>query len=168
VDRASLRWIRTERGRIYLRYLLASSASVVLGQTVLAVCYGVLRWSAEAANLAGFLAGGLSSFALHRRWTWGRTGRSRLMREIVPFWAIAVFGLLVSTWVVGVAADVAARVTDSRALQTGTVMASSLAVFGALWVVKFVIFDRCMFGVIRSDSTDRSPSRPSRRFEVPR
>jgi hypothetical protein len=37
-----------------------------------------------------------------------------------------------------------------------------------LWVVKFVIFDRYLFGVTRSRATDRSSSRPRRTSEVRR
>jgi putative flippase GtrA len=159
------RWLRSERGRVHARYVLASGVSVLAGQVVLAFCFGVARWSAEASNLAAFFAGGLVSYTLHRRWTWRKSGRSRLLREIVPFWSMAIVGLVASTWAVGIAEDNAARIAGSRAGQTLVVMAASLAAFGVVWVVKFIVLDRFLFGAKDPSATDRSTStqpRPSR------
>ena len=139
-------WLRTDRGRIYLRYVLASAASVVAGQAVLAVCFGVLGWPARTSNFVAFVLAGLLSYALHRRWTWGKVGRSRVLREVVPFWLMAVAGLALSTWAVGAMEAAAPRLTSARLVQTILVMGASLAAFGAIWVVKFVAFDRFVFG----------------------
>jgi putative flippase GtrA len=152
------RRLRTERGRIYVRYVLVSGASVVTGQIVLALLFGVAGWSAETSNLVAFVAGGLVSYTLHRRWTWRKSGRSRLLREVVPFWSIASLGLLVSTWAVGLAEDNAARIAGSRAGQTLIVMAASLAAYGVVWIVKFIVLDRYLFGVKESPATDQSTS----------
>jgi putative flippase GtrA len=138
-------WLHSERGRIRMRYVIASVVSVIAGQIILAVCFGIARWPAEASNLAAFVVGGVVSYTLHRRWTWGRSGRSRVLREIVPFCVIAIAGLLASTWMVGLAASNADRITTSRTGQTLLVMAASLAAYGALWVVKFLLFDRYLF-----------------------
>ena len=139
-------WLRTDRGRTYLRYVLASVASVVAGQAVLGVCFGVLGWPARTSNLVAFVLAGLLSYALHRRWTWRKVGRSRVLGELVPFWLVAVAGLALSTWAVGAMEAAAPRVTSARLMQTLLVMGASLTAFGALWVVKFVAFDRFMFG----------------------
>jgi len=139
----------TARRRIYLRYVLASAASVAAGQATLLVCFGFAGWPAEVSNLTAFVVGGVVSFTVNRRWTWERRGRSNLVREILPFWALALTGLLLSTWAVGLAEDNAHRIATGRAVQTLLVMAASLLAFGVVWIAKFVAFDRFIF---RSDA----------------
>jgi putative flippase GtrA len=146
VIRSLSAWLRTDRGRTYRRYVLASVASVVVGQAVLGVCFGWVGWPARTSNLVAFVVAGLLSYALHRRWTWRKVGRSRVLRELVPFWLVAVAGLALSTWAVGAMEAAAPRVTSARLIQTLLVMGASLTAFGALWVVKFVAFDRFIFG----------------------
>jgi putative flippase GtrA len=155
---SSMRWLGTERGGIHVRYVLVSLVSVVVGQAVLALCFGVAGLSAETSNLVAFVAGGSISYLLHRRWTWRRSGRSRVLREVVPFWSIAIVGLVVSTWAVGSAEDYAARNVGSRVGQTLVVMAASLAAYGMVWIVKFIVLDRYLFGTTGSSATDRSTS----------
>jgi putative flippase GtrA len=144
-----------------------SGVSVVAGQATLALAFGVLRWSAAMSNLVAFLVGGVVSYVLNRRWTWRRSGRSRLLREVIPFWVIASVGLVVSTIAAEVAADIGARLTPSRTAQTAIVMAATLLAYGVLWIAKFVVFDRYVWGVTPSAS-DRAPSTPAPPSRAPR
>ena len=57
---------------------------------------------------------------------------------MLPFWGVAFFGLLLST----VAARFAGTYTDAQ-LALNLV---NLASFGLIWVCKFLLFDRFMFG----------------------
>ena len=168
VRRKLATWVGSPRGRLYVRFATASGVSVLVGQAALALAFGVLHWAATLANLAAFVGGGVVSYTLNRRWTWQRRGRVRVLREIVPFWGIALAGLLASTAAVTVAEDVGPRLTDSRAVQTMLVMAASLAAFGSLWIVKFVAFDRYLFATAeqasaaaRSDASTASSPSPS-------
>jgi len=88
---------RTEVGSKHVRYVIASGTSVAAGQIALALCFGVARSPAELSNLVGFAVGAVVSYTMNRRWTWGVTGRSRFLREIVPFASLAVAGLVLST-----------------------------------------------------------------------
>ena len=85
----------------------------------------------------------------------GRTGRSHLLKEVVPFWVITIVGLVLSTWVAGVAESVAPGPTDSRAAQALLVGAMILGSFAIVWVAKFALFHLALFG-------DRSPSTGTR------
>ncbi len=127
------------------RYVLVSLVSVVVAHTVLIVCFGVLGWSARVSNLVAFVAGAAPGYTLNRRWTWGRTDRSRLLTEVGPYWALSAAGLALSTWSVGVAEVVARQLSDSRAAQTLIVLAAAVATTGVLWVVKYVTLDRLLF-----------------------
>lgn len=140
------RFLRSDLGRKGLKYAAVSAASITITEAVLAFAFGVLGWEARVANLAAFVFGGIPAYVLNRHWTWRRTGRSHLVREVLPFWILALLGLGLSTLAVGVADDAAAELTDSRRLRTVFVVGASLAAFGTVWVAKFFAFDRLMFG----------------------
>jgi hypothetical protein len=55
-------------------------------------------------------------------------------------------GLALSSWAVRAMEVLATRLTDAKAIQTVMVMAASLAAFGSLWIVKFLVLDRFLFG----------------------
>lgn len=139
------RWGRSQGGRRKLRYGAASILSAALGQAVLMIAFGVFRWSALSASLFSFAVGAISSYHLNRMWVWGRVGRSDLVREILPFWIVAAFGLAVSTATVVVAEDRAALLSQSHALRTAVVMTASCTSVAIVWLLKFLILDRFVF-----------------------
>ena len=47
----------------------------------------------EATVLANCIAT-IPAYNLNRRWTWGKSGRSHLMKEVVPFWAMSALGIV--------------------------------------------------------------------------
>ena len=137
---------RTRQGRRVVRYVLVSVVTVVFGQVVLFVLYAGLGWRARAANLVAFVLASIPSYWLNRTWTWGKSGRSHLLKEVVPFWVITVVGLVLSTWVAGVAESVASEVTSSRPVQALIVSAMVVGSFAVVWVAKFVLFNVLLFG----------------------
>lgn len=122
--------------------------SVSVGTTVLsavilvtlAVGAGV---PAGTANVIAVCCGILPSYLGNRRWTWGRSGKGSMAREVVPFWALSVAGLLVSTTTVaGAGALTASWSPGSRSLVLPVVQAGT---FAALWIVQFVVLDKVIF-----------------------
>ena len=93
-----LPWALAGRGRTVLRYSLVSLVSVAVSQSALVVAFGLLHWTARPANVAACAVATVPSYYLNRGWTWGRRGRSRVWKEVVPFWALAFLGLAFSTW----------------------------------------------------------------------
>ena len=128
-----------------MRYITVSVVTVIVSQIAFAVFYILLHWSARWANVGACVVGGLPSYYLNRRWTWGKTGRSHLVKELMPFWALAFLGLAISTWTADVAEDWAHEVTDSRTLQAAIIMTAIIGAFGILWVGKFFIFNKILF-----------------------
>ena len=104
---------------------------------MLLVAHGWLGWAATTANVAAVSAGCVPSYGLNRYWVWGKRGRNHLLREVLPFWAVALVGLLFSTALVALAA----RWWDSSLLVAG----ANLTAFGILWVLKFVLLDSLLF-----------------------
>jgi putative flippase GtrA len=138
-------WVADRWGRRLARYSLVSLVSVAVSQFVLAVAFGLLHWTAQLANIAACAVAAVPSFHLNRSWAWGRRGRSRLLREVVPFWALAFLGLAFSTWAADVGSTMASHAAASHAETTAIVMACSLLAFGLLWIGKFAIFNGLLF-----------------------
>lgn len=135
----------SDQGRKWLRYALVSGLSVVISQAVIAVVFGMMHASAQFANLWAVILSTIPAYYLTRAWAWQKRGRSQVMREVVPFWAMTFAGLVLSTWSTGFAERRAHAIALTRAETTMVVMGASIASYGALWVVKFVIIERLMF-----------------------
>lgn len=150
------RWAAVERliGVKTARYSMVSVISVITTQIVLIVTAGVVGVAAAMANVIAVSAGAIPSYALNRAWTWGKTGKNHLFKEVIPFWAMAFVGLAVSTWFVAIA--------DSVWGTTLAVSIANLVAFGMLWVGKFFVLHLVLFKVDAPvDSLDDSPPVPA-------
>lgn len=148
------RWLRSELGRRGLRYGAVSLVSVILGLFVIGLTFGLLGWAARSANYLAFAVVIVPSFWLNRRWTWGKRGSSRVLGDALRFCIIAMVGFVLSTWTMVAAEAAAERLTSLRGVATLLVMAGSLAAYGALWVARFLLLDRFVFG--SSTRTERA------------
>lgn len=129
-----------------LRYCGTSVVGVVVGQTILRVCYDLLGWSGLVSNLVAFVIANIPVYHLNRSWVWDRFGPSRWRREVLPFWLISLAGLALSSITVGIVD----RVTDNGWFIT----AASVGAFGTVWLVKYALLDQYLFGP--SDDDDFS------------
>src|ERR1700730_16560471 len=100
--------VRTPEGRKVFRYAVVSLISFILGLTILGVCKGLIRWSALTSNIVATAIATGPAYVLNRRWAWGKSGKSHLWKEVVPFWVLAFIGLAFSTYW-AVAADSLAK-----------------------------------------------------------
>ena len=126
------------------RYTMVSVVSTAVSTFVLFVVYGELRvWTEVPSTLFANLVATVPSYYLNRRWAWGKTGRSHLRREVLPFWSLSVAGIMLS-----IVTETGARhigleyFNHDHSLRTVLVLAANLAAFGILWVVKFLVFNR--------------------------
>ena len=81
------------KGRKPLLYSAVSVIAVVTSQIVLVLCHAVLGMSAEWSNIIAVAAGTVPSYSLNRSWVWGKSTKSDLWREVVPFWVMSFAGL---------------------------------------------------------------------------
>jgi len=143
-----------QHGTTSRRVLCCLSVSVgttVLSAAILVILAVGAGVPAGPANIIAVCCGILPSYLANRRWTWGRSGRGSMAREVVPFWALSIAGLLVSTATVAAAGALTADWSPaSRGLVLPVVQAGTFAI---LWVVQFVVLDRVIF-------------RPSRELEL--
>ncbi len=128
-----------------VRYTLVSIISVFVSLVVLFVTFYFFHWSARTANIVAVGVSAIPSYMLNRAWAWGKTGRSHMLKEVVPFWAMAFLGLVLSTWAAVFTRANAHYITTSRLGVTLLVMVSNILSFGVLWFGKFMILNKVLF-----------------------
>jgi putative flippase GtrA len=99
-------------------------------------------WSFVASNIFAIAVSAGPAYVLARYWVWEKTSKNHLVKEVAPFWGLAFLGLVVSTF----AAGVAGGYTDAQIVLNLV----NLVAFGIIWVFKFFILDRFMFGTPRT------------------
>lgn len=131
--------LRAEYGEKAAKYLAVTAVNIVVGQGLLVFCNAVLGWGYVPSNVTAVSISALPAFVLYRRWVWGMGGKSHLTREVLPFWAIAFVGLLLSSAAVWVAEQFSDR--------TIVLQLANVSAFGVLWVAKFFFLDKMLFDV---------------------
>jgi putative flippase GtrA len=140
-------WLVGRFGPTALKYALASVISVIVTEGVLFLVFGIFRlFSAEVSNIVATGVAAVPSYYLNRNWAWGKSGRSHLLREVVPFWLLAFVGLGLSLVTVGWAQSFADLHHLSHLVDALFVNFASLCAFGVVWIGKFFIFNRWLFG----------------------
>jgi len=134
---------QTPTGKRMFRYTLVSVISTAVSLGVLALVFGVLHlWSEVPSAIFANTVATVPSYYLNRRWAWGKSGRSHLFKEVLPFWATSFAGLVLATF----AATMARNFSDTHQLhhfgRTVVVMGANFGAYGLLWVGKFLIFNR--------------------------
>lgn len=120
-----------------LRYSAVSLAGIVFTQVLLVTMHTGIGMDASTANVVAVLTASVPVYAANRAWVWKLTGPSSIRREIVPFWAFTIVGLLGSTMAVAVVAAWA----DSAFAIT----AANVGSFGVLWIAKYLLLDSVIF-----------------------
>jgi putative flippase GtrA len=88
--------LKTTVGKRFSRFVLVAAAAVAASQITLTICLGVVGMTAGKSAVAAWLAGAAVSYVLSR-WAWERKGRPNLIKETLPFWAVAVGTAVVLT-----------------------------------------------------------------------
>ena len=125
--------------------MVVSGVSVVVSQVALFTAFAGFHWTARSSNVLACLVGGVPSYWLNRRWTWGKSGRSHVFKELAPFWMLAFLGLAFSTWAADAAERWALDFSDTRLVQALIVNAAVVGAFGVLWIGKFILFNKVLF-----------------------
>jgi putative flippase GtrA len=146
-----------EYGKKASRFLVVSAFNVLFGQSLLVLAHSGFGWAFTTSNVfaVGLSAG--PAYVLARYWVWEKTSKNHFVKEVLPFWGLAFLGLTAST----IAAGVGERYSDAQILLNLV----NLAAFGIIWVFKFFILDRYMFGRHRNpvvaDSEGNAPPLPA-------
>jgi putative flippase GtrA len=106
-----------------------------------------------------FLAGAIPNWGLNRRWTWRRRGRPPLGREVLPYAAVVLSTAVAATALSGVADGWVRGLETPRSIQVALVGIAFLLPYGAVFLLKFMLFERLVFSDPRLPSpTAESPA----------
>lgn len=140
--------LREQYGTKLIRFGAVSAFNVVFGQSLLYGAQTVLDWPAVGSNIFSVTVSAVPAYLLSRYWVWQKRGRNHLMKEVLPFWSLAILGFVLSTaavWFVESQWDPAPIFINL----------TNLTAFGVVWVSKFFILDRILF---RVDEPDEEPT----------
>ncbi len=130
-----------------IKYSAVSAITVALSQIILFVLFGLVRkWSATTCNVVATATTAIPGYYLNRAWVWGKSGRSHFMKEVTPFWVLTFLGLVLSLIAVSYAHSFAQHLGLSHIVDAIFVNLASLGAFGILWIGKYMIFNRFLFG----------------------
>jgi len=127
------------------RYGLLSVGNTVLGEALLALFVGVMRWPAAVANLVAACIVLGPVYVVARWWVWRLRGRTSVIKETLPFWVVSIAAVLLSTASAGGAEAWAHGLHLSHSAYTAMVLVSVLCSYGVLWLVRFFVLDLLVF-----------------------
>ncbi len=155
------RWVRTPDGLKVVKYTAVSAISALTSLVVLTVVYGVLQlWAPVPSTLFANVVAGVPSYILNRRWVWGKSGRSHLWREVLPFWVMSLTGIGFALVTADLAKDFASAHHLHHLARTVLVVGANVAAFGILWFLKFLILNRLFAQIADAELRDAEESGP--------
>jgi putative flippase GtrA len=136
------------------KFATVSLIATAVSQTMLFIFYPHLLDTAMGANVVATCISTVPAYYLNRRWTWGKRGKSHLWKEVMPFWIIALVGLILSTVIVGIAAKNADRISPSADVKNLVVHLANLFSYALIWVARYAILNKFLFGSGTHGSVD--------------
>src|SRR5580693_217333 len=116
---------------------MVSVISTAVSLVVIAIVYGALHlWSEVPSTIFGNAVATFPSYWLNRKWAWGKHGRSHLVKEVLPFWAMAALGIAFSIIGASLARDNGIHFKLAHLDQTVLVLVANFMSFAIFWVVK--------------------------------
>lgn len=149
-------WANTRMRRLG-RYAVTSVVSTGVSEATLLLVYGVHALTAWAAAVVASLAGTIPSYAMSRYWIWPEADRRRPGRQVTAFWVVALVGLGLSSLLTGVAAAYAPAAHMAHLAVVGV---AYVGTYGALWVIKFVVYQRYLFRPSASEASREEADTP--------
>ncbi len=122
------------------RYVTGSVVATLCSEVAFLLLYGALHAAPVVASALGWLAGAVPNYWLNRTWAWGRRGRPDLVGELLPYVSIVLSTLLLASVATSVVHD--ALVDTGHGLRTVLVGGTFLAVYGVVFVLRFLLLDR--------------------------
>src|SRR5579862_4335121 len=137
------RLYQSPHGKKLFRYSMVSVVSTIVSFGVLAILYGALNKGGEVTDtVVANMVATIPSYYLNRNWAWGNSGRSHLTREVLPFWAMAVAGIVFSIFTSSEARHLGQVHHFHHLGKTVLVLGANFLAFGILWVLKFLLFNK--------------------------
>lgn len=120
-----------------LKYGAVSLVVTPVSLILLTIFFNVFGWTELVSNLLAVSISSVPSYFLNRAWVWQKDGVISMRYEVIPFWLMALLGLVISTALVAW--------VSSRFDFVGAVQLANLSGFLVLWFAKFLVLDRILF-----------------------
>jgi putative flippase GtrA len=159
------RKLRGETGRRFVRYVLVALAAVIASQLALVVFLDASHIGAGTSGVLAAIVGAAVSYVLSR-WAWERKGRPHVLKEVLPFWIVAV-----AAWIVlGLATKLGVHWAGSEPrgslawhlVVNGTYLAANVLTF----LARFLIFHYVLFADRGSSAAASDMATPMSSAEV--
>ena len=121
---------------------MVSMISTGVSFVSLAIIFGFKWMTFVPATVTANAIATIPSYYLNRSWAWGKSGRSHLTREILPFWSMAALGIFVSVFGAEFAKHFSKTHDLSHVLQTIVVLIANVMSFAFFWILKLLLFNR--------------------------
>lgn len=151
----------SEMGQKLFKYSMASVVAVILSNLLLALFVGVINMGEVLASTLATTISAFPSYEMNRKWAWGKSGKSHMVKEVLPFWGLALLGLLASDGAVYLAGKYAKHHHLTHVHKTELVLAVYFGAFAVLWVGKFLIFNSVMFVQHHHEHTHEDDAAPT-------
>lgn len=136
--------LRSATGKRFKRFAVAAVVAVAASQITLTVCLGIFHVGATASGFAAWFAGAASSYIMSR-WAWERKGRPHLLKETLPFWAIAGCVAIILTLTTKFANEWAISMNLSHTQRVLFVDAAFFLANCVTFITRFFIFHYLLF-----------------------
>src|SRR3984957_2382453 len=122
---------------------MVSVISTSVSTIVIVLVYGVFHtWTEVPSTIFGNAVATFPSYWLNRKWAWGKSGRSHLFKEVLPFWFMAALGIAFSIVGASLARHVGLHYKLGHLELTVVVLVANFISFAIFWVVKLLVFNR--------------------------
>lgn len=135
--------LKPDQLRRMFRYTAGSAICFAVSEITFVALFYPHLLGAKSSSVAASVAGIIPGYWLNRTWTWGRRHRSDFWREVVPYWATSVASAVFAALAIGAVND--ATMSYSRGLRTVMNAATYMAVYGLIFIGKYLLFDRLLF-----------------------
>jgi putative flippase GtrA len=138
-----LAWSKTHEGKKLIRFTSVSVISTVVSFITIGLVYGFKLVHGQVwATMIGNAVASVPSYYLNRKWAWGKSGRSHLRKEVLPFWAMSALGTSFSLIGAFLVKDYTQSHGTSHLMTTVMLQAANILSFGIFWILKLVVFNK--------------------------
>ena len=138
----TIQWSRSHEGKKMIRYTMVSVISTAVSFVSLAIIFGLHWMSQVPATVTANAIATVPSYQLNRKWAWGKSGKSHISKEIIPFWSMAAVGIFVSVFGAYFAKHISVKHHLPHLEQTVVVLLANVLSFAVFWVLKLLLFNR--------------------------
>ncbi len=139
---------KTAEGKKKIKYAAVSAVAILVGAMTTLICYNVIGWDEHEKRktlIAAFIVSSIPAYYLNRLWVWGKSGRSSLMKETVPFWVVSFIQFGISYVYVQWAQGLVEAHTANRLFRAAGIQFNQIFIYGIMWIGKYIFFNKVLF-----------------------